>query len=463
MPKPPPTGPRPLRRRPPPDSSDEDVLDTWFSSALWPFSTLGWPDETPDLARHYPGDVLVTGFDIIFFWVARMMMMGLHFRGAVPFHTVYIHGLVRDEKGQKMSKSKGNVIDPLDLIDTYGTDALRFTVCALAGPGRDIKLGTGPRRDPTAASSPNSGTAARFCRTQRRHPPLPHSKPPPSTRPPSPPPSAAGSSTPANTAITEADRRPRSLPLRRLRQRRLPLHLRNVFCDWFLEFAKPILNGPDTSRKDRDSAPTAAHALGLLLRLLHPAMPFVTEHLWDEMGYGPACSLIRTPWPTPTPVPGAEPARAELDWLVRFVSALRTVRSEMNVPPSALTPVLLQGATPETLARAAAWSEAIARMGRASTVAPLDGPMPQGSAQLLVDETTVILPLAGVIDLAAERTRLEKDRGKAEAEADKVRRKLENPDFVARAKPEIVEENRDRLAAHQAEAARLAAAVARIV
>ncbi len=382
-----------------------------------------------------------------------MMMMGLHFRHAVPFRTVYIHGLVRDERGQKMSKSKGNVIDPLNLIATYGTDALRFTVCALAGPGRDIKLG--PARVESYRSFVTKlWNAARFCEMNGVAP-VPGFDP-------------AAAASPlcrwlldaANSAVAEATA---ALEAYRFDEYAAAAYrfTWNTYCDWFLEFAKPVLNGPDGPAKDEVRA-TAAHVLGVVLRLLHPAMPFVTEHLWDDMGFGAPCSLIRAPWPAPMPVTAPEPARAEMDWLVRFISALRTVRNEMNVAPSVLTPVLLQGAAPETVARAAAWQEAIARMGRASSVAPLDGAMPPGSAQMVVDEATVVLPLAGVIDLAAERTRLEKDRGKAEAEAEKVRRKLDNADFVARAKPEVVEENRERLAAHLAEAGRLAAAVARI-
>ena len=432
---------------------DEDVLDTWFSSALWPFSTLGWPGQTPELARYYPGDVLVTGFDIIFFWVARMMMMGHHFMGGVPFHTVYIHGLVRDERGQKMSKSKGNVIDPLELIAAYGTDALRFTVCALTGPGRDVKLG--------AASVENRRgfvtklwNAARFCEMNGVVP-VPGFDPATARLP-----LTRWLLDACNAAVAEADA---ALEAYRFDDYAAAAYrfTWNTFCDWFLEFAKPVLNGP----ADADAAEvraTAAHVLGVILRLLHPAMPFVTEHLWDELGYGAPCSLIRAPWPVPTPVQDAPAARAELDWLVRLVSEVRTVRSEMNVAPSALTPILLRDATPETIARAKAWTEAIRRMARATEIKPLDGPMPDGSAQVVVDEATVLLPLAGIIDLDAERARLDKERQKALAEADKVIRKLDNADFVSRAKPEVVEENRDRLAAHQAEAARLAAALARI-
>ncbi len=434
-------------------SQDADVLDTWFSSALWPFSTLGWPERTPEMARHYPGDVLVTGFDIIFFWVARMMMMGHHFMGAAPFHTVYIHGLVRDEKGQKMSKSKGNVIDPLDLIGTYGTDALRFTVCALAGPGRDIKLG--PARVESHRSFVTKlWNAARFCEMNGVAPVAGFD------------PASAGSPLcrwvldGANATVGEATAALEAYRFDEYAQAAYRFTW-GTFCDWFLEFAKPVLNGADGAAKDEVRA-TAAHVLGVVLRLLHPAMPFVTEHLWDEMGYGAPCSLIRARWPAAGVAERAEAAREEMDWLVRLISALRTVRAEMNVPPSVLAPVLLQGASAATLARVAAWPEALGRMGRASGVSALEGPMPEGSAQVVVDEATVVLPLAGIIDLAAERARLTKDQARAEAEAEKVRRKLENADFVARAKPEVVEENRERLLAHEAEAARLTAAMARI-
>jgi valyl-tRNA synthetase len=352
-----------------------------------------------------------------------------------------------------MSKSKGNVIDPLDLIATYGTDALRFTVCALAGPGRDIKLG--PARVENYRSFVTKlWNAARFAEMNGVAP-TPGFDP-------------ASAQSPlcrwlldaANTAVTEATE---ALEAYRFDEYAAATYrfTWNTFCDWFLEFAKPVLNGPDGPAKTEVRA-TGAHVLGIILRLLHPAMPFVTEHLWDQMGYGAPCTLIRAAWPGATPVTAPHAARDEMDWLVRFISALRTVRSEMNVPPSVLTPVLLQDAAPDTMARTAAWQEAIARMGRASSLAALEGPMPQGSAQVVVDEATVLLPLAGIIDLAAERTRLDKDRAKAEAEAEKVRRKLDNQDFVARAKPEVVEENRDRLQAHEAEAARLAAAIARI-
>ena len=436
-----------------PLTRDEDVLDTWFSSALWPFSTLGWPGRTPELARYYPGDVLVTGFDIIFFWVARMMMMGHHFMRDVPFRTVYIHGLVRDERGQKMSKSKGNVIDPLELIEAYGTDALRFTVCALAGPGRDIKLGAAAVENRRSFVT-KLWNAARFCEMNGVAP-VPGFDPSMARLP-----LTRWLLDACNAAVAEATA---ALDAYRFDDYASAAYrfTWNTFCDWFLEFAKPVLNGP----ADADAAEVraaAAHVLGVILRLLHPAMPFVTEHLWDNLGYGAPCSLIRAPWPAPVAVPDPAAARGELGWLVRLVSEVRTVRSEMDIAPSKLTPILLRDASPVTLANAATWTGSIQRMARASEIRALDGPMPPDSAQIVVDEATVVLPLAGIIDLGAERARLEKERQKSLAEADKVVRKLDNADFVSRAKPEVVEENRERLAAHQAEAARLAAALARI-
>ncbi len=437
-----------------PLAQDEDVLDTWFSSGLWPFSTLGWPEQTPELARYYPGDVLVTGFDIIFFWVARMMMMGLHFMGDVPFRTVYIHGLVRDERGQKMSKSKGNAMDPLELIDRYGADALRFTICALTGPGRDVKLGESRVKDYRGFVT-KLWNAARFCEMNDVR--VVPGFDPSSVRSPL----CRWILDAANAAVTEGTA---ALEDYRLDEYATSGYrfVWNTYCDWFLEFAKPVFaEGADPAAAAETRA-TAAYVLGVILRLLHPAMPFVTEELWHRFGYGEEFTLIREPWPTVVAVPGAEAARAELDWVVRLIGLVRSVRTEMNVPPSALAPVLLRDASPETLARAERWIEAIRRMARASEVRALDGALPAESAQAVLDDTTVVLPLAGLIDVAAERKRLAAGRDKARVEAGKVAQKLANADFVSRAKPEVVEENRERLAAFQAEAARLEAALARI-
>jgi valyl-tRNA synthetase len=235
----------------------------------------------------------------------------------------------------------------------------------------------------------------------------------------------------------------------------------NTYCDWFLEFAKPVLLGGDAAQA-AEVRRTAGYVLGIILRLLHPAMPFVTEELWDGMGYGPECSLIRAAWPVPADVPGAAEARAELDWVVRLVSEIRAVRAEMNVPPSVMAPVLLKDASATTLARAGGWMDLIGRMARASSLTALVGEIPKDSAQVVVDEATVIIPLAGLIDLEAERARLRKELAKAAQDAAKTASKLGNADFVARAKEEVVAENRDRLAATEAEIVRLKAAVARI-
>ncbi|MDN3565482.1 valine--tRNA ligase [Paeniroseomonas aquatica] len=432
---------------------DPDVLDTWFSSALWPFSTLGWPERTPEVARYYPGDVLVTGFDIIFFWVARMMMMGLHFMGEVPFRTVYIHGLVRDEKGQKMSKSKGNVMDPLELIDAYGADALRFTICSLAGPGRDVKLGR-KRVEDFRSFTTKLWNAARFCEMNGIAP-----QPgwdPASARAPL----SRWILDAANAAVAEATA---ALEAYRFDEYAAACYrfVWGSFCDWFLEFAKPVFNGPDGAEKDEVKG-AAQHVLGVILRLLHPAIPFVTEELWDRFGYGAECSLIGAAWPAASPVAEAAAAREELDWVVRLISEVRTVRAEVNVAPSITTPLLVKDAAPESLARAGRWIDAIRRLGRITEIQALAGEAPKGVIQAVLGEATLMLPLAGVIDLGAERARLAKDRAKAEAEVRKVEAKFGNADFVARAKPEVIEENRERLANFQAEIARLDAAMARI-
>jgi valyl-tRNA synthetase len=434
-------------------TQDEDVLDTWFSSGLWPFSTLGWPDATEEVARYYPGDVLVTGFDIIFFWVARMMMMGLHVMKQVPFRTVVIHGLVRDERGQKMSKSKGNVIDPLELIDRYGTDALRFTIARLTGPGRDVKLGAsvveGGQRFVTKLWN-----AAKFCEMNGVAP-VPGFNTDSAQRP-----LSRWILDALNNAVAEADA---ALEAFRFNDYADACYrfVWNDVCDWFVELAKPVLADRDSDVAAETRA-VAATVLGAALRLMHPMIPYVTEELWDHFGYGPVCSLIRAPWPTAIPVHEAASARAELGWVVRLVSEIRTVRSEMNVPPATLAPVLLKDAAPESQERAARWFEQIARLARASELRPLVGDVPTGCAQAVLDEATIVLPLTGLIDIAAERARLEKERARAQGEAEKVMNKLQNADFVSRAKPEVVEENRERLDAYRREVARLEAALQRI-
>jgi valyl-tRNA synthetase len=442
---------------------DPDVLDTWFSSALWPFSTLGWPEQRPEVARYYPGDVLVTGFDIIFFWVARMMMMGIHFMGEVPFRDVYIHGLVRDEKGHKMSKSKGNVMDPLELIDAFGTDALRFTICSLAGPGRDIKLGR-KRVEDHRSFATKLWNAARFCEMNGIGPRA-EFDPAAVTLP-----LSRWLLDGANKAIAEATA---ALEAYRFDDYAAAGYrfTWGTFCDWFLEFAKPVLNGPDGPEKEEIRG-VAQHVLGLILRLLHPAMPFVTEELWDRFGYGAECSLIRAEWPQSSGVAHDTPGLAfvEIDIAQRIIEEVRALRSEMNVPLGA-RPVLVissdraAGDFQRDLEAAKPAILRMANLAEVEVVSDLEAdPRARAAAYFTVHPFPIsaMLPLEGVIDLGAERTRLAKARAAAQAEAQKIAAKLANADFVARAKEEVVEENRERLADAEAEIARLGAALARI-
>jgi valyl-tRNA synthetase len=436
-------------------TQDEDVLDTWFSSALWPFSTLGWPEQTPELARHYPGSVLVTGFDIIFFWVARMMMMGHRMMGETPFRTVYIHGLVRDERGQKMSKSKGNVMDPLELVERYGADALRFTVCALTGPGRDVKLG--PKRvEDHRAFVTKLWNAARFCEMNGIAP-----------RPDFDP---AAARLPLSRWILDAANRAVAETTAALEAFRFDEYAsaclrftRGDFCDWFLELAKPVLNGPDGADKEEVRG-AAQHVLGVVLRLLHPATPFVTEELWDRFGYGPELSLIRAAWPEAAPVAGAEEARDDVGYAIELVSEIRTARSEYSVPASATPTLVIPDTATEVIQRTSSWSAEIARLGRVVTNVydSDDGIFLYGWVQLGIRGTNVFLDFGDQVDLTSERARLLKDRSRAVAEAEKIAAKLGNADFVARAPEAVVEENRERLDAARAEVARLDAALARV-
>ena len=418
---------------------DEDVLDTWFSSALWPFSTLGWPDETPELARYYPTDVLVTGFDIIFFWVARMMMMGLHFMKEVPFRTVYIHALVRDEKGAKMSKSKGNVIDPLALIDEYGADALRFTLAAMAAQGRDIKLATS-RVEGYRNFATKLWNACRFAEMN-------------------------GCATlPGFEALEVEETLNRWIGhelARAVRETTEAIEafrfndaantvyrfVWNVYCDWYLELSKPTLLGPDSEAKNETQA-MIAFVRDQILALLHPFMPFITEELWAvtaEGGVAREGLLALAPWPLQLGLDDLEDpaAEAEVGWVVDLITAIRSVRTEMNIAPALQIPLVLAGAPAATLERAMRWSDVIKRMARIADISGADAP-PAGAVQLLVRGDTVALPLKGLIDLAAERGRLEKEKAKAETEIARIDAKLGNPDYVARAPEEVVEADREK-------------------
>ena len=429
---------------------DEDVLDTWFSSALWPFSTLGWPDETPELKRHYKTDVLVTGFDIIFFWVARMMMMGLHFMKEVPFHTVYIHALVRDEKGQKMSKSKGNVIDPLELIDAYGADALRFTLAAMAAQGRDIKLAKS-----RVEGYRNFGTklwnAARFAEMNG----VAHD--------PNYDPLAARVTVnrwiAGETARAEGQVR-QALADYKFNEAAGALYqfVWNVFCDWYLELIKPILTGTDEAAKAETRA-TTAWVMDQILLLLHPFMPFVTEELWQQTGTR-STWLIETSWPVYKGLGDAK-ADAEMEWVIRFISEVRSVRAEMNVPAGAKIACVLVSANSETRRRADAWENEIMRLARLSSIS-FEDQVPKASAQIVLDEATVALPLEGVIDFTAEKARLAKELEKIAKDMAAIDGRLNNPGFVAKAPPEVLEESRDRKSELAARKAKVDEALARL-
>ncbi len=432
---------------------DEDVLDTWFSSALWPFSTLGWPDETKELARYYPTDVLVTGFDIIFFWVARMMMMGLHVMEEVPFRDVYIHALVRDEKGQKMSKSKGNVIDPLDLIESFGADALRFTLAAMAAQGRDIKLSQG-RVEGYRNFATKLWNAARFTQINGCRPRADFA-----------PGSAKltvnrwieGESERTAAAVTEA------LQAFRFNEAAAAIYhfIWHVYCDWYLELIKPILTGSDEAAAAETRA-VAAAVLDRALKLLHPFMPFVTEELWAKLGEevgGRASLLMLAPWPEQEGLQNAD-ADAEIGWLIRFISEVRSVRAEMNVPAGAKVPLIIAGAGEVTKARVARHQDTLLRLAR------LDGieyGRPQaGAVQIVLDEATLALPLAGIIDIGAEQKRLKREIDKVGSEIRQLDAKLANEKFVSRAPEHVVEEQRERKSEAEATATKLEQALKRL-
>jgi len=436
-----------------PLTRDTDVLDTWFSSALWPFSTLGWPEQTPELARYYPTDVLVTGFDIIFFWVARMMMMGLEFMGDVPFRTVYIHALVRDEHGHKMSKSKGNIIDPLELIDRYGCDSLRFTLSALAAPGRDIKLA-----EQRVAGYRNFTTklwnAARYCEMNSV-------APEPGFLP------AKAQLTVNRWILGElaraADAVAAAIETYRFDEAANLLYrfTWGSFCDWYLEFTKPLLTGSDEAAKAETRAVTA-FVLGNLLKLLHPLMPFVTEELAEKLGLGEGRLLIGSAWPELGAALADAAADAEMEWVVRLISSIRAVRAEMNVPAAAQITLLLKDASPETARRLDSHREAILRMGRLGEARILAEEAPKESVQVVLDEATIVLPLGGVVDLAQEMERLSREITRLAGEIDRIEKKLGNAQFVERAKPEVVEEQRERLTEFAEASARLKAVLERL-
>ncbi len=442
---------------------DEDVLDTWFSSALWPFSTLGWPEKTDDLSRFYPTHTLITGFDIIFFWVARMMMQGIHFMdGQVPFKRIFINALVRDAEGKKMSKSKGNVMDPLELVDDYGADALRFTLTAMSGQARDIKLSRerieGYRNFGTKLWNATRFTQMNGAKRAEGFDPakvkLPLNR------------WIVGETTRTAKAVTAAldtcgfDAAADALYRFVWRQ----------YCDWYVELSKPVLGKPEEPSADEaardETRATAAWVLDVILKLLHPVMPFLTEELWGQtQGLGAARDhkgfLMVAQWPD-LPDSLIDPvADAQIGLIVETIAEGRSVRAELNVPNSARPPLLVVGATEAQRKVLQDAAPLIMQMLRVAEVKVVET-APAGAIPYVVEGATLALPVAEFIDVAAERARLGKEVANLAADIDRTAKKLANADFVARAPEEVVEENRERLADAEASKAKLEAALARL-
>ncbi|MCR9147249.1 MAG: valine--tRNA ligase [Rhodobacteraceae bacterium] len=429
---------------------DEDVLDTWFSSGLWPIGTLGWPDDTQELQKYFPTSVLITGFDIIFFWVARMMMMQYAVVGQKPFSDVYVHALVRDEKGKKMSKSLGNVLDPLELIDEYGADAVRFTLTAMAAMGRDLKLS--PQR---IAGYRNFGTklwnAARFAEMNgatggKAH--APHAK------------------ETVNRWIIGETARVRQEVDNALSQYRfndaanaLYVFVWGKVCDWYVEFSKPLLLDGEGEVKT-ETQETMAWVIDQCLILLHPIMPFITEELWGTLGERDKM-LVHADWPTY----GADlidaQADTEMNWVITLIDAVRSARAQVHVPVGLYTPLLVTGLSG---AARAAWDNnetMIKRLARIEGITETDG-FPKGCITIAVEGGEFGLPVADIIDVAEEKARLEKTLGKLEKELGGLRGRLKNPKFVESAPREVVEDTREQLAAREDEEAKLRGALDRL-
>ncbi|MFT3725218.1 MAG: valine--tRNA ligase [Hyphomonadaceae bacterium] len=422
---------------------DEDVLDTWFSSGLWPFSTMGWPgDVDPALKEFYPGSVLVTAFDIIFFWVARMMMQGIHFMGEVPFKDVYIHALVRDEKGQKMSKSKGNVIDPLELVDEFGADALRMTLAAMAAQGRDIKLAKsrveGYRNFSTKLWNATKFAQMNGCELKAGFNP------------------GSVKHTLNKWVVSEAVRTTQAVE-QGIKDYKfneaagaIYTYVWNVVCDWYIELTKPIFMGSDETVKAETRA-TMAWALDQIVHLLHPFMPYVTEELFQEFGkaIGRKELLISRSWPSLDDRLVDAAADAEVNWVIRLITSIRSTRSDLRVPAGAKVPLTLVGASPETEKRLATYQSLIERLARLETVA-VAKEAPKGAIRIVLDEATACLDIAALIDLKAEIARLEKEIARLTGEISGIDKKLSNEQFVAKAPPEVIEEQHERRAAAEA-------------
>lgn len=425
---------------------DNDVLDTWFSSALWPFSTLGWPDNTPELKKYYPGDVLVTGFDIIFFWVARMMMMGCHFMKDVPFKTVYIHALVRDAKGQKMSKSKGNVMDPLDLTRKYGADAVRFTLCAMAAQGRDIRLSE-QRVEGYRNFATKIWNAARYLEMHG-------CKPDAAFKP-------EGVSHVLNKWIVGETAKAcasidKALVEYKFNEAANAFYdfVWGTFCDWYLELTKPLLE----SEHAPEIKATAAWVFDQILLMANPFMPFISEELYAGIT-ARSERLLASRWPEYPKAYANEDAEREIALVQSVINEIRSVRNDMNVPASAKLHLQIRGAGASEKDALSAHEVLVKRMARLETITLSDDAAPKGAIQSVVGNLTLVLPVADIIDIAKEKTRLQKEIEKQTAELKRVEAKLGNKEFVANAPEEIITEQNARKAEAETVIAKLSAAL----
>jgi valyl-tRNA synthetase len=420
---------------------ETDVLDTWFSSALWPFSTLGWPDVTPELKLFYPTTVLITAFDILFFWVARMMMMGIHFMHEVPFHEVYIHALVRDPEGQKMSKSKGNVIDPLELMDQYGTDAFRFSLAAFAAMGRDVRLS----EERIAGYRNFANKVWNACRFTLMN--LEGFDP------------AGAGGEPDFKALTTVEAWIMSRLQEVITETRGSLdsyafdQAANVlyqfiwheFCDWYLELIKPQLYDKDDPATRRRCQSVLLKVLSAILRLLHPFVPFITEEIWQKLPSAQE-SIMVAPYPQPDAALDNPEAEAEMRLVMETITAIRNIRGEMNVPPATQVEVFFHSPETEAVAALSRHEQAIKILARVQTVhCNADGGPPAAAAKAVVDAVEIFLPLAGIIDFSEEAKRLEKEMQKLTKDLDQTQRKLSNEDFLAKAPEEVVAKEKEKL------------------
>lgn len=427
---------------------DPDTLDTWFSSGLWPFSTLGWPDKTPELEKYYPTDVLVTGFDIIFFWVARMMMFGYKFMGDAPFKKIFIHALVRDEHGQKMSKSKGNVLDPVELIEEFGTDALRYTIGSLTAPGADISLGKG-KIEASRNFCTKLWNASRFALMNGvqydesfdiqtvKHP--------------------------VNkwmiAKLSELiDTQNKAYEEFRFNDIATSLYhfTWGTYCDWYLELTKPMVYGTDEALAE-ETKQTLGWALEKLLRLMHPVMPFITEEIWLTLtgNQGADKLLMSQAWPDAKSWPKDEKSMEDVDWLINVITAVRTARSENNVPNKAEVVATVKGANETEITRFKAYEGFIKGMTKVAGFEPHTGDLAKTDVVAVAEGLEIVLPLEGVVDFEAEKERIQKEIAKFEAELGKINGMLGNENFVKRAPEHVVTEQQEKRDAIMADLSKL--------